>query len=128
MADILVVDDDTDVAELLTIVLQSAGHVVRRAADGLEGLRLIEERLPDVIVLDVEMPRLSGPQMAYRLLVADAGRERVPIVLVSGVVDLETVGARVGTPYLLAKPYSAEQLNETLGLALTERRQPLPSS
>lgn len=126
MADVLIVDDDADLAEVTAMILESAGHRTRRASDGREGLDRLREQLPDVVVLDVEMPHLSGPDMAYRMLVEDAGMERVPVLLVSGCVELEAVAARVGTPYRLAKPYSIERFLATLDHALTERRPPGP--
>jgi CheY-like chemotaxis protein len=65
----------------------------------------------DLILLDVEMPRLTGPEMAYRLFVLDAGKEKIPIVLLSANLDLPRVAATVvGTPYCLAKPYPIDDL------------------
>jgi CheY-like chemotaxis protein len=63
-ADLLVVEDDRDAAEALAEVLRDAGHRVRLALDGEEGLGLLEEVPPDVVLLDVEMPVLTGPEMA----------------------------------------------------------------
>lgn len=127
MSDVLIVDDDDDVAELVAIVLEADGHRVRRAVDGRDGLRLLRDgALPDAIVLDVEMPRLTGPEMAYAMFVHDAGLENVPIVLVSGVVGLKDVARGVGTPYFLAKPVAAAELRRTLRRALRERRAPVP--
>lgn len=128
MADVLIVDDDGDLAEVTTMVLEGAGHSTRHAADGLEGLARLRERLPDLVVLDVEMPHLNGPDMAYRMLIYDAGMERVPILLVSGRVDLDRMAARVGTPYVLAKPYSLQRFVVVLERALMERRPPAPSA
>jgi DNA-binding NtrC family response regulator len=128
MADVLVVDDDTDVSELLTLVLEAQGHHVRRANDGHQGLRRVNEHNPDVVILDVEMPKLSGPEMAYEMLLQDAGKDLIPIVLVSGIADLPTVAARLGTPYFVSKPYDAATLTATLGRALRERRPPRPPS
>lgn len=127
MADVLVVDDDGDLTEIVEIVLESAGHCVRRAADGLEGLARMRERLPDVVLLDVEMPRLSGPEMAYRMFVEDAGKERVPVVLLSGAVGLEHVAQQVGTPYFLAKPCETRCLTDLLARAVREHRAPMPA-
>lgn len=126
MADVLVVDDDDDLSELVGLVLEANGHHVRRAADGRKGLEQMRARLPDVVVLDVEMPHLSGPDMAYRMFVEDSGKEFVPIVLVSGVVGLEEVADAVGTPYFLVKPGDAERLSSMIDLALRERRAPVP--
>ncbi|MCZ7682660.1 MAG: response regulator [Sandaracinaceae bacterium] len=104
MADVLIVDDDGDLAEVTAMILESAGHRTRRAADGREGLDRLRERLPDVVVLDVEMPHQSGPDLAYRMLVEDAGMERVPVLLVSGCIGLDEVAVRVGTPTASRSP------------------------
>lgn len=127
MAEVLVVEDDDDVALLLELFLERAGHHVRRARDGEKGLVLINEALPDVIVLDVEMPLLDGPGMAARILVANAGKELVPIVLVSGAVGLSAVAERIGTPYSLAKPCEPSVLLALVAKALKERRFPQPA-
>jgi CheY-like chemotaxis protein len=123
----MVVDDDDDLAEIVGMLIEACGHSVRRARDGCEGLRILRERLPDVVVLDVEMPNLDGPGMAYEMLVHDAGEEHVPIVLVSGAIELERIAARVGTPYALAKPSSGDALIAAVERALRERRSPSPA-
>lgn len=128
MADVLIIDDDGDLAEITSIVLERAGHRTRRASGGREGLEQLREALPDIVVLDVEMPHLDGPTMAYRMYVEDSGMERVPVVLVSGCVDLDATAARVGTPYALAKPYSVERFLATIERALMERRAPRPTA
>ena len=126
MADVLVVDDDESVADAVADIFSLEGHVVRVARNGSEGLRLLSDRLPDLIVLDVEMPVLTGPEMASRLLIEDAGRERIPIVLLSGVADLRQVAAIVGTPYALPKPCPLNALLEQANRALSERKAPSP--
>lgn len=123
---ILVVDDDHDVTDVLATALELEGHRVRVAHDGYEGLRLLRDELPAAILLDVEMPRLNGPDMVYRMIVEDAGMERIPVVLVSGVIDLPSVARRVGTPYCLIKPFGLEDLRDLLRRALAERRAPTP--
>ena len=126
MASILIVDDDRDLAEMLGDLLREAGLDVRTAHDGQEGLKLIEEQLPDLVLLDVEMPCLGGPEMAYRMLVHDMGEEQVPIVLVSGVTDLFKVAELVGTPYYLGKPYDLDRISTLVSRALVERTPPAP--
>jgi CheY-like chemotaxis protein len=124
MAAVLIVDDDDDVASATGDLLRSEGHEVRIAANGEHGLRLIAETHPDVIVLDVEMPVLDGPSMAYQLLVRDCGLESIPIVLVSGKVGLRQTAALVGTPYALGKPCDAQALLDMLDRALREGKTP----
>jgi len=128
MADILVVDDDRDTADALSDFLTMEGHQVRIAGDGLEGLTCLDARLPDLVLLDVEMPRLTGPEMAYEMLVRNVGREKIPIVLLSGFLNLRQVAARVGTKYFLGKPYSIDAALALIARALEERSAPLPDT
>jgi DNA-binding NtrC family response regulator len=133
LADLLIIDDDPDGAEALADLMRAEGHRVRVGFNGQEGLRLARERLPDAVLLDVEMPILGGPGMAYQMFVRDMGLETVPVVLLSGVPNLKEVAAAVGTPYFLAKPYRYEQLVALLertfaeGLAPDRSAQPDPS-
>ena len=127
MAELLIVDDDADVADLLAEALADRGHEVRRADNGQQGMRELAKHMPDLIVLDVEMPELDGPAMAMRMYLNDRGLETIPIVLVSGVVDLRRIAARVGTPYFLGKPFSLEAVTKMCERALGERVAPHPS-
>jgi len=126
MADLLIVDDDEDVADVLCELLGCEGHHIRVAHDGAEGIALLTEGQPDAILLDVDMPRLTGPEMAYRLFLRDAGYEKIPIVLLSGKIDLPRVAAIVGTPYFLGKPYDWARLLTMLDRVLVERTPPHP--
>jgi DNA-binding NtrC family response regulator len=127
VADVVLVDDDEDVAWILEQLLEKARHTVRIAHDGEQGLRLLQQRLPDVAILDVEMPLLDGPSMAYRMFVHNLGLENIPIVLISGVFDLPRVAARVGTPYFSAKPFDTGTMMSLVDRALTERALPRPA-
>lgn len=126
MAHLLVVDDDPDSGGSLGEVLTMDGHDVRMAYNGEEGIRRLHERCPDLILLDVEMPVMNGPDMALRVFIGDSGLEKVPIILVSGVADLLSVAREVGTPYFLSKPYRLESLVDMIERALAERTPPNP--
>jgi CheY-like chemotaxis protein len=128
MADLLVVDDDQDMADLLTDVLQSPARGVRVAHDGREGLKMVAQHRPDLILMDVEMPVLGGPEMAARMLIRNCGEEKIPIILLSGVLDLARIAARVGTPYFLSKPYTLDALLTVVSLALEQRVPPAPKA
>ncbi len=128
MAHLLVVEDNPDLSEPLITFLADQGHQVEAAGDGEEGMqRMAAGELPDLVLLDVEMPVLDGPGMAYRMLIEDVGREQIPLILLSGVMDLDRVASRVGTPYFLTKPYRIGSLMDTVDRALVERRPPHPS-
>jgi len=124
MANLILVDDDRDIADTLAEFLREQGHHVRIAANGAEGLRLLDEGHPDAVLLDVEMPVLDGPRMAHSMFLYDLGREQVPILFLSGVADLERVAAHVGTPYYLPKPFSLDRLLHMLTRVLRERAAP----
>jgi CheY-like chemotaxis protein len=75
MAYVLVVDDDVDVGDLLADLLREEGHDVQVARNGREGVTLLRAKRPDLVLLDVEMPVLTGPEMAYEMLLHDLGWE-----------------------------------------------------
>lgn len=126
MADVLVIDDDIDSADVLAEIMIDAGHEVRIGYNGQDGLRLAAERPPALALLDVEMPILDGPGMAYEMFLHDMGMELVPVILLSGVPDLDRIADDVGTPYFLGKPYRYEQLVALVKRALAERITPKP--
>src|SRR5262245_37778389 len=80
---ILVADDEPDVCEALSRLLRDMGHEVRTASDGDGALSLAREWQPDVVVLDVIMPRVDGFEVARRLR-ADFAADRMRIVMMSG--------------------------------------------
>jgi DNA-binding NtrC family response regulator len=127
MADVLIVDDDLDTATVLAEMMRAEGHDVRVGYNGSEGLHLASERPPDVALLDVEMPFLDGPGLAYQMLVHNMGLEAVPVIFLSGVTNLKEIAQESGTPYFLGKPYRYDDVVALLGRALSERVAPHPA-
>lgn len=121
MADLLVVDDDCDFADLFCEVLRGQGHEVRVARNGNEGISLLRARQPDLLFLDLDMPMLGGAGVAHAMLCHDAGEEKIPIILLSGAANLLAVAAHIGTPYFLKKPAAPGELLALLARALFER-------
>jgi CheY-like chemotaxis protein len=80
---ILVVDDNVNLQIAFKKVLTSSGYQVELASDGEEGLRLAREMRPDVIVLDMMLPKLSGLDV-LRALKQDHATERIPVIALSG--------------------------------------------
>ncbi len=125
MADLLLVDDDGDIVEALAELLRLEGHEVRTARNGAEGLQALHAApLPDVVVLDVDMPVMGGPAMAHQMLLHDAGEEKIPVTLVSGRPDLPQIAARMGTPYFVPKGTDFDKFLNVLDRALRERVAP----
>ena len=126
MADVLVVDDDLEMAELVKLLLEGEGHQVRLAANGRDGLNELAVALPDLVLLDIEMPVLDGPAMAYRMFVHDLGMDLIPIVVSSGAAFAADVAREIGTPYALFKPYGEAALVRMVNKALAEQIAPVP--
>ncbi len=124
----MIVDDDVEMGDLLAEAFRQEGHEVWIARDGAAGLELVRARTPDLVILDVEMPVVSGPDMALAMLAHDLGLEEIPIVLCSGVLFLDEIAARVWSPYFLAKPYDLDVMSSLVARALGERAAPHPRS
>lgn len=103
MPKILVVDDDPDVRELLTIILKREGFLTFEAMDGIEALLLLEKVMPDLVVIDVMMPNLDGWSLCEML------REHynMPIMMLTakGETEDKLKGFRVGTDDYMTKPF-----------------------
>jgi len=83
---ILVVDDDTDLVEALSMKLESENFTVAKAYDGVEGFEKIKQQRPDLVILDVMMPRKDGYQLCDELKNDDAYKG-IPVVLLTAVAD-----------------------------------------
>jgi cyclic di-GMP phosphodiesterase len=108
---ILIVDDLAENREILTGLLEAEGHDLETAKDGLEAVEHAIANPPDLILMDVTMPRLTGLE-ACRRLKADPRTELVPIVLVTGLLAREDriQGIAAGCDDFLTKPVDSEQL------------------
>ena len=82
MAKILVVDDEQDIVETMVFMLKQKGYECIWAYDGEEGLRLAKEESPDLIMLDVMMPKINGYKIC-RLLKFDSRYKNIPIIMVT---------------------------------------------
>jgi chemosensory pili system protein ChpA (sensor histidine kinase/response regulator) len=103
---VLIVDDDVDLRRVWKLALNLEGFDVEEAGDGLEALRRIEERLPDLVVLDLGLPMLGGLSVQQEIA-AHAVTRSIPIVIVTGSLD-DLSG--VAVPCILRKPITADEL------------------
>jgi DNA-binding response OmpR family regulator len=111
----LVVDDSQVIRDLIAVNLQLEGFEVTTAGDGEEALRLAADIVPDVITLDVMMPRLSGLDTLVRLR-ADPRTASVPVVMVTGRAQPADVarGEELGVDAYLTKPFEPAELIEVV--------------
>jgi DNA-binding response OmpR family regulator len=105
---ILVVDDDANTARLVKLYLQRDGHMVSTAADGVEALKLAREKHPDLIVLDIMMPRMDGVEVV-RILRQESD---VPIIMLTArTTDEDKLsGLDTGADDYVTKPFSPGEL------------------
>ncbi|WP_314172249.1 response regulator [Streptomyces winkii] len=107
---VLVVDDDKVIRELIKVNLELEGFEVVTAADGVECLDVVQDVRPDLVTLDVAMPRLDGLRTAERLR-SDPRTRHIPVALVSGHTQIDGEDGQ-GPPVdaLLAKPFEPSEL------------------
>jgi two-component system cell cycle response regulator len=108
---ILIVDDNRQNVELLEAYLEELGADVRTAGDGIEALAAVAERQPDVILLDVMMPRMSGYQACVKLK-SDATTKDIPIIMVTALNEIADTERAVesGANDFLTKPVNKLEL------------------
>jgi CheY-like chemotaxis protein len=110
---VLVVDDNKVIRQLIRVNLELEGFEVVTAADGAECLEIVHSVRPDVVTLDVVMPRLDGVRTAARLR-GDPRTREVGIVMVSAGQLPEGAGGPTGVDAYLAKPFEPADLVETV--------------
>lgn len=104
---ILVVDDDPDLSLLMTLFLRRQGHEVQTAGDGLAALEAIRERVPEMVVLDWNMPRLDGLGLAAAI--REMGLHALPLLMVTALPDHQRALA-AGIDGVVSKPFTSAAL------------------
>jgi DNA-binding response OmpR family regulator len=119
---VLVVEDDEDIAQVLQRSLRMEGYEVRLAFDGEAGLSEAKDFLPDLVVLDLGLPRLDGLEVARRLR---EGEDDVPILILTArdALEARVEGLDMGADDYLVKPFERQELLARLR-ALLRRRPP----
>ncbi|MBX3023469.1 response regulator [bacterium] len=116
---ILVVDDNVDSIMILRSILESQGYTVRTAQSGVDALTLLSHELPDLVLLDVMMPQMSGIEVLERIKTTHTW-SRVPVIMVTAKIQDEDVmtGYQHGADYYITKPCTAKQLLYGISLVL----------
>jgi DNA-binding response OmpR family regulator len=120
---ILVVDDEPDVLSLLNLMLESQGYLVVSASDGQEALEKARSSGPDLILLDVMLPRLDGYKVA-RMLKFDENFRHIPIIMLTAKVqekDRQT-GLEMGVDDYITKPFDTAALLEKVKTILAKKK------
>lgn len=112
---ILVIDDDASVRHLIVECLEILGYEVRQAADGEEGLAMMREAPPDLLVVDFIMPKLNGAEVIER---ARAMLPDLPVILATGYADAQVGASVLEHERVLQKPFNLDQLSAMVSEAL----------
>jgi len=120
-ARILAVDDSPTVLEMITQILESAGYSVLTAIDGAEALDAARAERPDLILLDVMLPKLDGYRVC-RLLKFDQNYRDIPIIMLTAKAEDQAMatGIRTGADQYLTKPVDPDTLLSAIAAELAE--------
>jgi signal transduction histidine kinase len=125
---ILIVDDAVDTVELLKKRLRFEGYDTAEAYDGEEGLRKVAEYNPDLIILDIMMPKLGGYEVCQRLK-SDENTKYIPIIMLTAKAEIESKikGLDIGADDYVAKPFNYKELSARVRslVAIKEAREKL---
>ena len=106
---ILIVDDEQDIVESLKFVLETADYICYCAYNGEDGLKLAKELMPDLIILDVMMPKINGYKIS-RLLKYDKKYQNIPILMITARSQEEDklIGEETGADEYITKPFELD--------------------
>ena len=112
---ILVVDDSATVRKLISSKLEKSGHYVICAEDGMEALERFTEQVPDLVLLDIAMPRMDGYEVCKQIRANPAGKD-LPVVMISGKDGFfdKVRGRMAGSTGYVTKPFGPETLMKAL--------------
>ncbi|MBN2046134.1 MAG: response regulator [Anaerolineales bacterium] len=119
MAKILIAEDERDIRDLITLTLRFAGHEVVAAVNGEDAYQKAQEVNPDLIMMDVRMPRMTGYE-ACRLIKEIDELKRVPVIFLSakGQESEVSAGLEAGAVEYILKPFAPNQLTERVAAIL----------
>ena len=115
MKKVLIIDDSEVLRRITAFNLQKMGYEIREAIDGVDGLEKIKNFQPDLVLLDIMMPRMDGFTVLKRMS-EDPSMKEIPVIVLTakGGEDDEKEALRLGAIKVLTKPFSPKQLVETV--------------
>jgi len=121
MTKILIAEDEPDIRDLVAFTLRFAGYEVVTGTNGEEAVQIAKKELPDLILLDVRMPRMTGYE-ACKQIKADSSLKDVPIVFLSAKGQEAEIqsGMEAGAEEYLLKPFAPDQLTERVRSILSK--------
>jgi len=123
---VLIVDDEPNIREVVGLYLRRDGHEVVSAADGEEALDLFRSSRPDLVVLDLMLPKMNGLEVCRRM----QAERRVPLIMLTarGAEEERIVGLGIGADDYVVKPFSPRELAARVAAVLRRAAETLPTS
>jgi CheY-like chemotaxis protein len=115
----LIVDDNPDAREILSVAMGRFGFEIGMASDGVEGLESLEKRIPDIILLDLMMPRANGFQVLRQLRGKPETRD-IPVIVISSVSNKELLKIPGVSGVIPKTAFSLKELKATVSNVLAE--------
>ncbi len=121
MTKILIAEDERDIRDLITFTLGFSGYEVVAAANGEEAVTLARQEIPDLILMDVRMPRMTGYEACKRMK-GEAHLKDIPVVFLSakGQESEVSAGLEAGATEYILKPFSPDQLTDRVKTILSK--------
>lgn len=115
MANILVAEDERDIRELINFTLSFAGHSVSQATNGEEAVQMAQDIKPDLIMMDVRMPKMTGYEACRRMKETDSIKD-IPVIFLSakGQEDEVKTGIEAGAIAYILKPFAPDELTQQI--------------
>jgi len=115
MASILAVDDSASMRQMVSFTLRGAGHDVQEAGDGVEALKIANQKKFDLVLSDVNMPNMNGIELVKELRQL-ADYKFVPVLMLTteSAGDMKAQGKQAGATGWIVKPFNPEQLLSTI--------------
>ena len=112
---ILVIDDELDMLMAIKLRLEASGYEVATATDGLEGLNTARKLKPDLIILDIMLPKMNGYKVS-RFLKFDEEYKHIPVIMLTALSGDEdrTTGVETGANAYITKPFETQDLVDTV--------------
>ena len=124
---ILVVDDEQDIRQLVTLIIETAGHEVVQACNGTEGMRALDQGKFDLVILDIMMPEMDGWEVCRQIKHRPQSR-KLPVLILTvrsqpldKVIGMEVVHA----DHYLTKPFERQELLEAVNHLLEGKKAPV---
>lgn len=123
MLKILIVDDDTNISELISLYLNKEGYDTKEAADGKMALQVFEEYRPDLVILDIMLPSADGYDVCKEI----RKKSRTPIIMLTakGEVFDKVLGLELGADDYMVKPFDPKELIARVKAVLRRNTQPM---